>query len=119
MEYTTPVDVVHTAREMVEYVRVHTDARWPVCVRTVDGILSLARDAAGMGGQQMNLLIDAVRSPHVLDLVDGVDAVRLRAALKELSACADDQQQRAWLLHEDEDAIVDNLQTVRSIIVGW
>ena len=55
----------------------------------------------------------------VLDLDNGIDAVRLRAAFKDLSVSADDQQQLGWSLHEDETIVIEQLATVGSIVVSF
>lgn len=46
------------------------------------------------------------------------DYRHLRAALSALTACANDAQQRAWALHDDDHFITQHLEEVNSILVS-
>jgi hypothetical protein len=38
--------------------------------------------------------------------------------LEELATAKDDDQQRSWILHEDEQTLKDNLSELKSILVS-
>lgn len=46
------------------------------------------------------------------------DAQRLKVIFSELTSCKDDAQQRSWMLHEDEDTIVEYITELTNILVG-
>lgn len=46
------------------------------------------------------------------------DAKRLKVIFSELTSCKDDAQQRSWMLHEDEDVIIDYIKELTSILVS-
>lgn len=46
------------------------------------------------------------------------DAKRLNVIFSELTSCKDDAQQRSWMLHEDEDVIIDYIKELTSILVS-
>lgn len=51
-------------------------------------------------------------------LRSSADARRLRTALAGLTACAQDAQQRAWALHDDNHFITQHLQEVINVLVS-
>jgi hypothetical protein len=43
---------------------------------------------------------------------------RLKVLLEELATAKDDDQQRSWILHEDEQTLKDNLSELAGILVS-
>jgi hypothetical protein len=43
---------------------------------------------------------------------------RLKLLLEELATAKDDDQQRSWILHEDEQTLKDNLSELAGILVS-
>ncbi|XP_065343031.1 NCK-interacting protein with SH3 domain [Cloeon dipterum] len=112
------------AYELVQQVRQKTGLKHElscVAVRVVlEGMRQLPFDmvsapVVSVAGSLISFLDAAHEMPDsVLDNTH--DAFRLRVVLEELATAKDDDQQRSWMLHEDEQTLKDYLSELQSIL---
>ena len=76
MEYTTTTDHLSLARELVEIVRLQTDASYSNARSTVDSILTLLADSVQCDRQEMGTVLKHVGGGELLDVENCSDTIR-------------------------------------------
>lgn len=109
-----------TVYQMVEKVRCHTDLsheRSRMAVGIVLASLEKYIPDHPVLCTMLNILQGPLRASNVL-VEKTHDAQRLHVIFTELTSCKDDAQQRSWMLHEDEQVIIDYIKELTSILVS-
>lgn len=117
----SPTITQQSVYELVENVRINTQlshelSRVAVCT-VVQGLHDLLPSNAF---PYLSTIVKHVENCLVDDNIQidqTHDASRLKIIFNELTSCKEDSQQRSWMLHEDEDVIVDYISELLSILV--
>ncbi|KAL0271998.1 UNVERIFIED_CONTAM: hypothetical protein PYX00_005141 [Menopon gallinae] len=106
--------------QLVEEVRCHTELsheKSRVAVNVVLNDLEKYFPDNEVIRKMLHLLRGPVTAPEPM-IEHTRDAKRLKVIFSELTSCKDDAQQRSWMLHEDEDVIIDYIKELTSILVN-
>ncbi|CDW52315.1 DUF2013 domain containing protein [Trichuris trichiura] len=107
-----PADYSKVARKMIDSLRTRFDFPYDECKQCVIMIVDAARVALEI--DQLEPFYE-VLTKITVDTEDCVDFSRFSKCLGDLSDAVLDGQQRSWSLYDDEEEILSNLTTLRSL----
>ncbi|KFD51438.1 hypothetical protein M514_07651 [Trichuris suis] len=107
-----PADYSKVAREMIDSLRARFDFPYEECKECVIMVVDAARVALGI--DQLEPFYEVLTKVTV-DTENCVDFSRFSKCLGDLSDAVLDGQQRSWSLYDDEEEILSNLTTLRSL----
>lgn len=106
--------------DLIERVRVCADLSHDLCKLTVRTVISCLMESIPNWTSQCQTIIkkldDQNIESHIHSNVQSSDLNNLKAAFKKLWWCKNDEQQRSWPVHQDEDLIRSYLDEIHQII---
>ena len=104
--------------ELIERVRVTTDLNHNMCILTVKTVIECLSDRIPEWSLDCMKLIDKLSKniDNPKPTIQSSDLINLKAVFRKLWDCKNDEQQRSWPVHRDEDIIKGYLEDLLQII---
>jgi len=104
--------------ELIERVRVTTDLNHSMCILTVKTVIECLSDKIPEWSKDCQTIIQKLSANIDLPIasVQSSDLLNMKSVFRKLWWCKNDEQQRSWPVHEDEDIIKKYLDELLQII---
>lgn len=109
------------ALEMLEKVRSSTDLSHDMCKSAIIVVMDTLAESIPDWSSQCHRVAHTLKNLEVIERTHSpvgstMDATKLSNIFKSLWFCKNDEQQRSWPIHEDEDSIQSSLQQLLKIL---
>jgi hypothetical protein len=104
--------------ELIERVRVTTDLNHSMCILTVKTVIECLSEKIPEWSKDCLLIIQKLSANIDIPIasVQSSDLLNMKSVFRKLWWCKNDEQQRSWPVHEDEDIIKGYLEELLQII---
>uniref|UniRef100_A0A915AVM6 SPIN90/Ldb17 leucine-rich domain-containing protein n=1 Tax=Parascaris univalens TaxID=6257 RepID=A0A915AVM6_PARUN len=114
--YTPVLNAKEKARELIDIMRQQTDTPIDVCIETVSFMLgALLADLPAE--EALRSVRNALFEDDLIDINNCYDAKIMQKLITELTDNIEDKEQQSWTLKDDEEALIESLHQLASILL--
>lgn len=106
--------------ELIERVRIATDLNHNICALTVKTVIECIGEMIPSWNRDCQTIIQKLSANLINPIapIQSTDMINLKAVFKRLWYCKNDEQQRSWPVHEDEELITNTLDELLQILAN-